>query len=213
MPVLRSGVVTSTGYARKLRRALFAQTSGLIKQGLIKEEEAAKASGELNSLLYDILVEKMKIPRDEVIRISIEYEIVEGKIVWKLDTLKVERWRKVPDEEVERELKRALSYAPREPTYELRLLAETEGGDLAYLVISEGREVGALLVTPLDDKEIIVRGALLQPRPLLIKRTVIAVEAPSQLSYEALKPAIEKGVECSEAEAEKVIREIKVLAE
>lgn len=213
MPVLRSGVVSSAGYARKLRKALFAQTSALIKQGTLKQEDVARASAELNSILYDILVEKMKVARDNVVRISIEYEVEGGQIVWKMDSLKIELWQKVPEEEVERRLRKALQRA-EEVTYELKILAETEGGDLVFVVTAKDSEVGAFLVTPLDSNQFVVRGALLEPRPTLVKRTIMSLKKPVQeLAYEDLKAVIDRGVECSEEEAEKVIREIKILAE
>ncbi|MCX8195857.1 MAG: DUF2258 domain-containing protein [Acidilobaceae archaeon] len=94
MPVLRSGVVLAGGYAEKLKRAFFAQVREHVKKGELKKEEAVKSIVELNKNLYHLLVEEWKVDKGDVVRISIEYEIKDGTISWKWETLTIEIWPK-----------------------------------------------------------------------------------------------------------------------
>ena len=111
MPQLSTGLVIAGAYADKLRRVLFAQLRDKIKAGELTNQLVAQKAGELNRLLFDILVNKLKIDKGDVVRIRIEYDVVNGDIVWKLDTLKIEVFKRVPDEEVEKAVKETIEKA------------------------------------------------------------------------------------------------------
>ncbi|MCX8195856.1 MAG: DUF2258 domain-containing protein [Acidilobaceae archaeon] len=107
MVQLRSGVVIAGGYANKVRRTLFAQISSMAKKGEIPQvpaKEVAEKAKELNTLLYELLVNELKVDKGDVVRISIEYEIKDGTISWKWETLDIEVWRRVDSKEVAEKL-------------------------------------------------------------------------------------------------------------
>ncbi len=111
---LSTGLVIAGAYADKLRRTLFAQLRDYIKQKRIEPSEVARAAGEVNRLLFDIIVNKLKLDKGDVVRARIEYELVEredGKlgIKWLYDTLTLEAFRRVPQEEVDRAVKETVS--------------------------------------------------------------------------------------------------------
>lgn len=108
MPQLSTGFVIAGAYADKLRRVLFAQLRDAIKRGEIDNKTVAQRAGELNRLLFEILVNKLKIDKGDVVRIRIEYDVKDGDIVWKLDTLRIEAFRRIPDEEVEKIVKESI---------------------------------------------------------------------------------------------------------
>ncbi|ABM81051.1 DUF2258 domain-containing protein [Hyperthermus butylicus] len=111
MPQLSTGLVIAGAYADKLRRVLFAQLRDEIKKGAIEPKQVAYRAGELNRLLFEILVNKLRIDKGDVVRIRIEYELRDGDIVWKLDTLRVEAFRRIPDEDVEKTVREVLQTA------------------------------------------------------------------------------------------------------
>jgi hypothetical protein len=111
VPQLSTGFVIAGAYADKLRRVLFAQLRDEIKKGAIESKQVAYRAGELNRLLFEILVNKLKIDKGDVVRIRIEYELKDGDIEWKLDTLRVEAFRRIPDEEVDKAVKEVISAA------------------------------------------------------------------------------------------------------
>ena len=102
MPQLSTGLVIAGAYADKLRRVLFAQLRDAIKRGEIDNKTVARRAGELNRLLYEILVNKLKLDKGDAVRIRIEYEVKNGDIEWRLDTLRIEAFRRIPDDEVEK---------------------------------------------------------------------------------------------------------------
>ncbi len=111
MPTLSTGLIIAGAYADKVRRTLFAQLRDKIKQGEITNQEVAKAAGELNRIIYEILVNKLKIDKGDVVRVRIDYDITNGKIIWNYKTLRVEAFKRVPDNDVEKVLKEALPEA------------------------------------------------------------------------------------------------------
>lgn len=111
MPQLSTGLVIAGAYADKVRRVLFAQLRDKIKAGELTNQLVAQKAGELNRLLFDILVNKLKIDKGDVVRIRVEYDIVDGNIVWKLDTLHIEAFKRIPDEEVEKAVKETIEKA------------------------------------------------------------------------------------------------------
>jgi len=71
---LSSGLVIAGAYADKIRRTLFAQLKDLVKQDKSFSKEVARATGELNAVLFRILVEELKLKGD-VVRIRINYNV------------------------------------------------------------------------------------------------------------------------------------------
>lgn len=97
---LSTGLVIAGAYADKLRRTLFAQLRDMVKENKEFAREIARASGELNRLIYVVLVEKLKADKGDVVRIRVQYDVEDGRIKWYYDTLKLEYFKRVSDEEV-----------------------------------------------------------------------------------------------------------------
>jgi len=216
--ILRSGYVIAGAYADKIRRTLFAQTRDLVKSGELTAQEVARAAGELNRVLYEILVNKLKTDKGDVVRISVEYSIEEGRIVWNYDTLTLQVWRRIPDETIARAVSEvkaiAGELAARVVQFEIAKVGETEGGDIVYILKLAGREVGAFLVTPLDENRAVARGAVLEPTPLLLKRQVIDIEPPlDDFIAKNIGTIMSRATHVEAGEADKAIREIKALIE
>lgn len=129
--ILRTGFVRANAYDIKVRKVLFAQV-----RRIIQNDEILRAAAELNQKIFEEL-QKRNVEKRDVIRVSINYEIKEGKIVWRWDTLKMEVYREVEEvgsklssllEEIERkeeqlkdlvERLHSLSETIRNLTYEL----------------------------------------------------------------------------------------------
>lgn len=99
---LSSGLVIAGAYSDKIRRTLFAQLRDLVKQDREIAREAARASAELNIVLYNILVNELRIDKGDVVRIRVNYSIDPRtkKISWDYNSLKVEAFKRVPEERV-----------------------------------------------------------------------------------------------------------------
>jgi hypothetical protein len=181
MPRLSSGFVIAGAYADKIRRTVFAQLRDAIKEGTLKSNEVAFGVAQLNKLLYSILVEGIKVDKGDVVRVLIEYEVVSGKIEWKLDTLKVEVFRRVPDEEVRKVIESRLSKAEAIMTgiveYSVEKLGETEDGDVVVAIKLGDREVGALVLTPIDSEFIYIKkAAMLEPTPSIVEKQRVPLD-------------------------------------
>ena len=85
MATLNTGLVIVGAYADKVRRTLFAQLKDRIKAKEIDSKIVAKASGDLNKLLYEIFVNRLKLDKGDVVRIVVNYDVVDGEIVWYLE--------------------------------------------------------------------------------------------------------------------------------
>jgi hypothetical protein len=109
MPTLNTGLTISGGYSDKVRKTLFAQLVGNLKGGSLKPQEVARAVAELNQTLYKILVDKLKTERGDVIRVRIDYDVSEAMVKWLWNSLKIELFRRTPDEEVSRIVGEALA--------------------------------------------------------------------------------------------------------
>jgi len=99
---LSSGLVIAGAYADKVRRTLFAQLRDLMRQDKEFAREIARAAGELNAVLYRILVEEVKVEKGDVVRIRVNYRIDPGskRIIWDYNTLSIEAFKRIPDEKV-----------------------------------------------------------------------------------------------------------------
>ena len=212
MPTLRTGLVIAGAYADKVRRVLFAQLRDKVKEGALTNQEVARAAGELNRLLFDILVNKLGVDKGDVVRITIDYEVEDGEITWKIETLQIQAWRRIPDEQVAQAVKESIERSEEimkgAIEFGTELLGETDTGDLVFSITYGDREVGALLVTPIDGKAI-VRGAVTEPTPLVLKRTTIDVGEDLEESIrEGISGIMEAAQNTERREAERVVREI-----
>jgi len=216
--VLRSGYVIAGAYADKVRRTLFALTRDLVKSGELTASEVARAAGELNRILYEVFVNRIKVDKGDVVMINAEYDVKEGKIVWNFDKLEVRVWRRVPDDTVLRVLSEVKTVArelvARVVQYEIAKIGETEGGDLIYSLRLAGKDVGAFILTPLDEDKAVIRGAVLEPTPLLLKRQVVDIQLPlDEFIAKNVGAIMSKAIHVEIGEADKAIREIRALVE
>jgi len=171
----------------------------------------AKASGELNKLLYEILVNKLKLDKGDVVRVMVEYELDNGEVVWNLDTLRIEAFKRMPEEEIKPVIEDAISRMEEleeieEMKFEIEKAGETDLGDTVYLVKVEGELAGALILTPLNG-EGLVRGALIKPNPVLIEK--MKIDTGEDLKQVLVEVVERKGREIDEGTAEKIVNEIK----
>lgn len=99
MPRLSTGFVRASGYANKVRKVLFALT-----RGKLNPEAVVRASAQLNQYLFDKFQE-MSVKKEDVVRISIEFNIKNGEIEWNYDTLKIEVYKKEEEEKLAEAMK------------------------------------------------------------------------------------------------------------
>jgi hypothetical protein len=216
MPTLRSGYIIVGAYADKVRRVAFAQLKDSVKEGVLKSSDIAYHVGQLNRVLYKVLVEDLKLGKGDVVRISIDYEVKQGSIEWKFDTLKIEAFRRIPDEEVANvlskvrtEVKAVMEAAIQ---FTMEKLGETEDGDVVYVMKLGDREVGAFIATLVDEDIVFVKkGAAIEPTPMIIEKLRISCEGKPV--DEAIKSNIDKFTSSARyvgySEAAKVIELVK----
>jgi len=208
---LSSGYIIVGAYADKIRRTLFAQLKNHIKNKEIDPKMVAKASGELNKLLYEILVNKLKLDKGDVVRVMVEYDLVDGEVLWKLDTLKVEAFKRMPEEEIKPVVEDAITRMEEleeieEMKFEIEKAGETDLGDVVYLVKADGEFAGTLILTPLNG-EGLVRGALIKPNPVVIEK--MKIDTSEDLKQVLVEVVEQKGREIDEGTAEKIVNEIR----
>ncbi len=208
--MLSSGYIIVGAYADKIRRTLFAQLRDRIKKGEIDSKTVAKAAADLNKLLYEILVNRLKLDKGDVVRIRVEYGVEDGEIKWNLESLRVEAFRRIPDEEVEKVVKESIGRIEEleyeEERFEVVKVGDTDLGDSVYEVKFGEESVGALVVTPLNG-EVIVRGAISKPNPVVIEK--IKIEVGENLEESLVNLIEQRGKEVDEETAERIIEEIR----
>ncbi len=193
MPQLSSGLVIAGAYADKIRRTLFAQLREQMKKGEISAQDIAYAAAQLNRLLYVVFVDNLKIDKGDVVRVRIEYDVVDGKIEWKLDTLRVEAFRRIPDEQVEEVVRKVVEQSAqilaRAVEYSIEKVGETEDGDVIFKIRLDERDVGALIVTPVNEElAVIKKGAVTAPAALVVEKA--RVEMAGRPLEEAIKATL-----------------------
>ncbi len=212
MPTLRSGLVIAGAYADKLRRAMFAQLRSEIKEKRIKSSDVAYHVAQLNKVLYKLFVEELKIDKGDVVRITIDYDLTDGGIEWNFDTLKVEVFRRIPQEEVDEAVRRVTGQAREIMTaaveYVTEKLGETADGDQIYLLKLGDRVVGAFEIIPINNEFLYIKkGAALEPSPFIIERVRLPLEgkAAEDVIKESIDVFTKNARYVEHEEAEKLI--------
>jgi len=219
MALLSTGLIVAGAYADKVRKTLFAQLREQMKRGEVSAQEIARAAGELNRALYHILVERLKSNKGDVVRARIEYDVKDGKISWKYDTLQLEVFKRVPDETVSEVVKEMVSeidkLLERAAAFRVEKVVTTVYGDHAYRVKIDDKVIGALMVTTINNEFAIIRGAVLEPTPVIIEKSKIPLEGrdldEAISSGLADLTRVARNVETSEAE--KAIKDIEAIIE
>jgi hypothetical protein len=106
MPTLNTGLIIAGAYADKARRVLMAQV-----KGQANAQEVVRASAELNKLLFEVIVNELKTDKGDVVRVVVDYEVEDDRIKWNFNTLRVELFKRVPNEEVKKKIESALARA------------------------------------------------------------------------------------------------------
>ncbi len=109
---LSTGYVRASGYAHKVRRVLFALT-----RGKVDPKEVVRAAGELNQHIFERLLE-LNVDKADVVRITVPFEIKDGKIVWDYKNLNIEVYRKGEEERLAKALEEV---EEREKELDLRI--------------------------------------------------------------------------------------------
>jgi len=208
---LSTGLIIAGAYADKARRVLFAQLRDKVKTGELDNKEVARAAAELNRMLFDVLVNKLKTDKGDVVRVRIDYEVGDGAIRWLWETLRLEVFKRVPDEEVSKALAESVAEAEEitaPPEYQVERLGTTPLDDIVYELKLDEKRVGALIVETMDE-EAIVKGAVVEPQPLIVKRAIIDVEGELDDTVRKVLPELLEEAEQTDQElAEKVVNEI-----
>ena len=102
---LSTGFVIAGAYADKIRRTLFAQA----KQLNVEPQEVVRSTAELNRVLFEILVNRLGVDKGDVVRIRVDYEVKDGKIHWNYDSLQIEAFRRISDEEATKKVREVVS--------------------------------------------------------------------------------------------------------
>lgn len=200
MPRLSSGFIIAGAYADKIRRTAFAQLRDYIRRDKEWASKIAFAVAQLNRLLYTILVEQLRVDKGDVVRIRINYDIDEARkdLVWRWDTLSIEAFRRLPPEQVERVVKEAIEKAAEivvaVVNYSVSKLGETPDGDVVYAVTLGEKEVGAVIVTPVNDALCLLkRGAVMEPTPAVFER--VKLETVGKTLEDAIKEVLAKVIQ------------------
>lgn len=219
MALLNTGLVIAGGYADKVRKTLFAQLREVIKKGGVETRDVAKAVAELNRILYHVLVEGIKVDKGDVVRVRVEYDVKDGQIKWKYDTLAVEAFRRIPDEEVSGVVRDVTAHVDRILKGAIELSAEkvvvTTLGDHVFRVKSGEDVIGILVATFLDEDNAILRGAVTDPSPVVIDRIRIVLRGRSinEVVSSELASILRNGRSCKREEAQRVISEMETIVE
>ena len=213
VPQLSSGLVIAGAYADKIRRTLFAQLKDSIRKGEITAQEVARAAGELNRILYHILVEELKTDKGDVVRVRISYDVEDGKIKWDYDSLRLEVFRRVPEEEVGKAVREITAkieeVLKRVVQYTIEKVLSTKLGDHIYWLKLGEKKVGATIVTPING-EVLIRAAVLDPSPMIVERTRVPLidQDIDKTLQENISEVIRAGRHVESGEVMEIIRSI-----
>ncbi|MEM4441864.1 MAG: DUF2258 domain-containing protein [Ignisphaera sp.] len=219
MPKLSSGFVIAGAYADKIRRTLFAQLRDYLRKDKEWGQRIALAVAQLNRFLYTLLVERIKIDKGDVVRIRIDYDIDETtkSINWLWNTLTIEAFRRIPQDEVDKITKELVTKAVEISTaavvYALEKLGETFDGDIVYTIKLGDREVGTAIVTLINENiGVLKRGAVIEPTPAVFDKVKLVVEPGKTIEdtlRDVLSTVIQSAKHVDADEAVKIINAIR----
>lgn len=216
---LSSGLVIAGAYADKIRRTLFAQLKDYVRKDKEWGQKIALTIAQLNRFLYTLLVEQLKLDKGDIVRIRIDYEVHEDSktinLLW--DTLNVEAFRRIPQEEINNVVKNLVSQAVHISTaavaYALERLGETFDGDIVYTIKLHDREVGAAIITLVNEHTAVLKkGAVIEPTPALfdkIKLDVSSDKSVEEVIQTTLSLVIQSARHVSIDEAIKIVNSIR----
>jgi hypothetical protein len=184
MPRLSTGFTIVGAYALKVRRALFAVLRDRVKQDKEWSRKVAYSSAMLNRVLYELLVRRLRLDKGDVVRVRIDFDVDDSskEVVWRWDTMTVEVFRRLRDEELGPALKEVLANAESIsalPRYSLVKLGTSIDGDVLYSLNLNGEEVGVIIVTPLQGGVLIKGGGAVKPTVASIKRSQVKLKGGS----------------------------------
>ncbi|MEM4849088.1 MAG: DUF2258 domain-containing protein, partial [Ignisphaera sp.] len=137
-----------------------------------------------------------KIDKGDVIRVRIDYDIDEQNksISWRWDTMIVEAFKRIPQEEVDKLVKTLITKASEisiaAVAYTLDRLGETFDGDLIFTIKLGNREVGAAIITMVNDTlAVLKKGAVLEPTPAIFDRIRLDI-SPDKSIEEVLQTTL-----------------------
>ncbi len=90
--VIKTGPVRTSGYALKLRRAVNAAFRDLYKQGRLDPRRVNEVVTELNRVIYEVLVNQYRVPKEAVVNITVELEV--GEEEPRVRDVSVEVWER-----------------------------------------------------------------------------------------------------------------------
>jgi hypothetical protein len=200
MPRLSSGFVIAGAYADKIRRTMFAQMRDYVRKDKEWGQRIALAIAQLNRFLYTLFVEQLKIDKGDIVRVRIDYDVDEQNknITWRWDALSVEAFRRIPQEEVDKIIKslaaKAIEISTAAVVYTLEKLGETFDGDLVLAIKLGEREVGAAIITTINENlAVLKKGAVLEPTPAIFDKVRLDIP-PGKTLNEVLQDTLSKVV-------------------
>ncbi|MEM1661846.1 MAG: DUF2258 domain-containing protein [Desulfurococcaceae archaeon] len=217
MPRLNTGLIYAAIYADKIRKTVFAQ----LKEFARDKEVAKKINyyvARLNRALFTLLIEDIKLSKDDGIKIMIDYEFdeVNKSITWKWDTLQIVVYKKMPEDQIKVYLEKFIPIAEELSTgivsYSIEKIGETIDGDLIYAIKIGDKEIGAVSIYVLNgNKAVLKKASILEPTPVHFEKTVIdyAGKSLEDALKEELGKVIQKGIHTSYDEAIRIINALR----
>lgn len=217
MPRLNTGLVYTAAYADKIRKTVFAQL-----KDYARDKEVAKRINyyvaRLNRALFTLLIEDIKLSKDDGVKIIIDYDFDEANksITWKWDTLQLVIYKKMPEDQVKVHLDKFIPIAEElslgTVSYNVEKIGETVDGDLIYAVKIGDKEIGAVSIYVIDgNKAILKKASVIEPTPVHFEKTIIDYTGKSleDALKEELGKVVQKGIHTSYDEAIKIINALR----
>ncbi len=77
---VKTGPVRLSGYALKIRRVINGVLRPHYTKGEVDSKSVNESISELNTKLYNVLVDRYKIPKDAIVNINLSFEVVDNKV-------------------------------------------------------------------------------------------------------------------------------------
>ncbi|MEM3495164.1 MAG: hypothetical protein QXW31_05450, partial [Nitrososphaerota archaeon] len=140
---------------------------------------------------------------------NVGYEVHGRELRWDYDNLRIEAYKKIPKEKIDEAIIEAVRHMKEiiEGRYIVEEVGKSITGDSLYKIRLGDLNVGMLEAIRLND-EILLKGALISPEPLIIEKVRIELYGREFLEVlsEKLNEIISKGRKISREEAEETIR-------